>query len=418
MTTGAAPRFSADRLRAALGTRRSTAPPSVETHRYSALAANCPGEEVQTKVGPCYVAQWSFPLEHRHGDVSLADVLALDARGVACLTRQPGHAAPRNPVYLDTETTGLSGGVGTYAFLIGLGSIEGKRVVVRQYLMRDYDEEPALLEAVSAQLAQHDAVVTYNGKSFDIPLVETRFIAARRSHAPVPELHLDLLHPARRLLRGSLERCALGDVERTILRHHRQEDVPSWMIPSIYFSYLRDGDARLLGGVLEHNRDDILSLIAFAGWLGKVFSAPQEAALPSMVLTRVAATYESLGWVDDAMIALEYAISSATNGGHRAEAALQLARLLRATGAGSMAEKMWRVAAEHSALAIEALVAWAKYLEHEQRDYDGARAAVERALTHLQLDARRKLNTEPDPRRQALEHRLARIVRRRIRQRP
>jgi uncharacterized protein YprB with RNaseH-like and TPR domain len=149
-------------------------------------------------------------------------------------------------VFFDTETTGLSGGTGTYAFLIGLGTIEPDRVVVRQYVMRDYDEELALLEAVGNQLAQHDALVTYNGKSFDVPLIETRFIASRRPLDVIPPAHLDLLHPTRRLLRGQLDRCALSDVERAVLGFRRFEDLPSWMIPSVYFQFVREGDARLL----------------------------------------------------------------------------------------------------------------------------------------------------------------------------
>ena len=199
----------------------------------------------------------------------------------------PGIHPSKHPRALSFSTLrrlACSGGTGTYAFLVGLGAIEADRVIVRQYVMRDYDEELALLDAVSRQLAQHDAIVTYNGKTFDVPLMETRFIASRRSDHAIPSVHLDLLFSARRLLRGQLDRCALGDVERSVLGFHRIEDLPSWMIPSVYFQFVREADPRLLGGVLEHNRDDILSLVALTGWLARTYqSAPcmQSKARPS-----------------------------------------------------------------------------------------------------------------------------------------
>jgi uncharacterized protein len=412
MTAGAAPRLSVERLRAALGTQRpATVAPSPQ-RRYDDLEALYPGREIETDFGNCFVVEWSFPIEHRHGHEPLSGALELNDRGAACITRATGQPMPTRPVFFDTETTGLSGGTGTYAFLVGLGTIEQDRVIVRQYLMRDYDEEPAMLEAVSAQLAQHDAIVTYNGKSFDVPLIETRFIASRRSASAIPQAHLDLLYPSRRLLRGLLERCALGDVERHILGFRRVEDLPSWMIPSVFFQFLREGDARLLGGVLEHNRDDILSLLALTGWLGRVYQSPSESGLDARLCTRVARTYESIGRHDLAIRLLDETVASGDSGDSRAEAALHLARLRRGVGDGAAAERMWCVAAEHSILGIEALIAWAKYLEHERRDFRAAREIVERALVRAELRMKIAGRQAPDPLRQVLEHRRARLLRR------
>jgi uncharacterized protein YprB with RNaseH-like and TPR domain len=375
-----------------------------------------PGREIETDLGVCFMAEWVFPLDHRHGHERLASALNLDDCGAACIAKDASYAAPRRPLFFDTETTGLSGGTGTYAFLIGLGTIESDCVVVRQYVMRDYDEEPALLEAVGNQLAQHDAVVTYNGKSFDVPLIETRFIASRRSGGVIPPAHLDLLYPTRRLLRGQLDRCALSDVERAVLGVHRFEDLPSWMIPSVYFQFVREGDARLLGGVLEHNRDDILSLMALTGWLARTYQSSPGPNDDARLLIRVARTHAAIGWLDEAMRILAHVVDSTEPGDWRAEAALDLARLRRSAGLGSEAEPMWDVASGHSILGIEALIAWAKYLEHERRDFTRARQVVERALTSAELRARLAGVHHLDPLRQALEHRLARIVRRRARE--
>jgi uncharacterized protein len=411
MTTGAAPRLSVDRLRAALGTKPPTVAPPPR-RRHAALESMYPGREIETDLGACFMAEWIFPLNYRHGYEPLAGACALDDRGAACIARDANYTAPQQPVFFDTETTGLSGGTGTYAFLIGLGTIESDRVVVRQYVMRDYDEELALLEAVGSQLVQHDAVVTYNGKSFDVPLIETRFIASRHPGGVFPPAHLDLLYPTRRLLRGRLDRCALNEVERAVLGFCRFEDIPSWMIPSVYFQFVREGDARLLGGVLEHNRDDILSLMALTGWLARTYQSSPGPSDDARLLIRVARTHASIGWLDDAMRILAHVVDSTEPGDWRAEAAMDLARLRRSAGLGHEAEPMWDVAAGHSMLGIEALIAWAKYLEHERRDFERARQIVERALTWSELRARLAGVHYLDPLRQSLEHRLARIVRR------
>lgn len=413
MTTGAAPRITIDRLRAALG-RRSDAPAlRPPTHRHAALEQLYPGREVVTALGACFVVEWELPLSHRHGAIPLHQFNVLDSTGVACLTRSSEAQCPQAPLFLDTETTGLSGGTGTFAFLIGLGWIERERLIIRQFLMRDYDEEPALLQAVAERLVQHDALVTYNGKSFDQPLMETRFVAARRETAPMPAVHLDLLHPTRRLLRDRLERCTLSDVERGVLGHSREGDLPGWMIPSVYFQYVREADPRLIGGVLEHNRDDILSLVALAGWLGHTFQAPLESQLPPVTLNRVAVALTEQGRTAQAMAVFGHVVATATVGSdERADAALRLARLQRSEGQGVEAERHWRLAADHPRLGPEALVALAKYLEHERRDFAAAREIVERALVQVQLRAHREPSPEHDRQRAELEHRLARINRR------
>jgi uncharacterized protein YprB with RNaseH-like and TPR domain len=412
MTTVTAPRISADRLRTALGTRDPKRASQPAPRRHAALEALYPGREIANEYGRCFVAEWTFPLQHPHGRQPLEQALLLNDRGAACIGRASEYKAPQHPAFLDTETTGLSGGTGTYAFLVGIGSIEGDAAIVRQYFMRDYDEEPALLEAVSQQLARHDAVITYNGKTFDLPLIETRFIASRRSPHVIPPSHLDLLFPTRRLLRGILERCTLVDVERSVLQHHRVGDLPGWMIPSVYFQFVREGDPRLIGGVLEHNREDILSLFALTGWLCRVYQSPTESRRDARLLTRVSKTYELLGWRDEAIRVLSHAVTGVSSDDSRAEAALELARLHRIMGAGEDAERMWHVAAEHPALGLEALIAWAKYLEHERRDFGKARDVVDRALVRIQLRYGPSPDVAIDGVRQALEHRLARIVRR------
>ena len=159
--------------------------------------------------------------------------------------------APERLVYLDTETTGLAGGTGTCAFLIGIGTIEGTQFVVRQFFLRDYPEEKAILHALAEILDAFDGVVTYNGKTFDMPLLETRYALARLKSPFARLMHLDALHPSRRLWRLRLESCKLTDLESAVLGIEREGDVAGSEIPAIYFDYLRTGRcARLAAGVL------------------------------------------------------------------------------------------------------------------------------------------------------------------------
>src|SRR5438034_1333048 len=175
---------------------------------------------------------------------------------------------PKGPrlLYLDTETTGLAGGTGTYAFLVGVGFFDGDEFEVQQYFMRDLDDEPALLAALEPLLREVDGLVTYNGAGFDLPLLETRFVLARRRW-PGTIPHLDLLPAARRLWSARLSDCRLVTVELHALGFERAGDLPGALIPSVYFEYLRRKAPGELPRVFEHNRHDVLSLAALTGWV-------------------------------------------------------------------------------------------------------------------------------------------------------
>src|SRR5262249_46220814 len=162
--------------------------------------------------------------------------------------------------------------------MVGLAYFRGDRLLVRQFFMRHHAEEPAMLAALNQVLGRHEAVVTFNGKSFDVPLLLTRY-TANRQHAAVPtEIHLDLLHPARRFCREQLESCTLGTLERAALGHSRTPDIPSWMIAELYCRYLRGGDARSMVAMFEHNLHDVLSLVALACRLCRLLARPAESA--------------------------------------------------------------------------------------------------------------------------------------------
>ncbi len=192
---------------------------------------------------------------------------------------EPGHPeAARDPgqwLFLDTETTGLSGGTGTYAFLVGVGWWECGRFVVEQYFMRDHSEEPSLLAGVLGRLRRRPVLVTYNGKSFDWPLLETRFRMTRTAPGAGPLAHLDLLHPARRLWRHQLDSVALTRLETDVLGFRRGGDIPSETIPRIYFDFLRGGSHEGIADVLNHNRMDLRGLALLALRILDILADPE-----------------------------------------------------------------------------------------------------------------------------------------------
>jgi uncharacterized protein YprB with RNaseH-like and TPR domain len=191
---------------------------------------------------------------------------------------------PAHWLFLDTETTGLAGGSGTYPFLVGLAWWEGGGLQVEQFFMRDFGEEHALLLSLSKHLAQRRVLVTFNGKSFDWPLLETRYRMTRAIEPPTPAVHLDFLHPARQLWKSRLPSLRLGDLEREILRvslgsrldWSRDTDVDSSQIPEIYFNFVRHGTAHPLLPVLHHNQMDLRGLAAIAARILELLSLSRQ----------------------------------------------------------------------------------------------------------------------------------------------
>src|SRR6202034_2389657 len=184
---------------------------------------------------------------------------------------------PAKWCFLDTETTGLMGGSGTYAFLIGLGRITPQGFRVRQFFMRDYGEEPSVLSALAEHLKQFEVMITYNGRTYDQPLLETRY-RMTRLRPPFASLeHLDLLHGARRLWNLRFDSCRLVELENQILGVERQGDLPGELIPYVYLEYVRTHEIFRLMPVFHHNAIDILSLACLTAIVPRAFNAPYQA---------------------------------------------------------------------------------------------------------------------------------------------
>src|SRR5499427_1247780 len=207
-----------------------------------------------------------------------------------CRTRDevPSHrtrAALEDPdrwLFLDTETTGLAGGTGTYAFLIGLAWWDAGGLQVEQLFLRDFSEEYSLLQELAARIAERPVLVTFNGKTFDWPLLESRFTMTRCVKVPQLLAHLDLLHPARALWKLRLGSVRLVELERYVLDAsrlgwHREDEVISSLIPQLYFDYLRGGSPYPLAGVLKHNQMDLRGLATLFGKINSLLASRDEA---------------------------------------------------------------------------------------------------------------------------------------------
>ena len=219
------------------------------------------GQVVITPHGEHFETEKIWERHRRHGSVDISDLADLPEDLLDALSA--GAIASSHPTkwaFLDTETTGLAGGTGTYAFLIGVGSIDASGFRLRQFFMRDYGEEASLLWRLAEYLAGFDVLITYNGKAYDQPLLETRFRMARARHPFDRIQHLDLLFGARRLWKLRLESCRLVDLENRVLGVERLGDLPGSLIPYCYFDYLRSRRAMPLIPIFDHNATDILSL--------------------------------------------------------------------------------------------------------------------------------------------------------------
>ncbi len=252
-----------------------TLPPS--PRRQVALESVLPGVFHDAPSGRCWIVRTESPAGAHHGRLPLNAFLQVSPQALALLGGDPAIAsAPlADALFLDTETTGLSGGTGTMAFLVGLGFFEGERFCVLQLFLRDPGDEPAMLHFLADFLPRFRLLVTFNGRGFDLPILETRFILDRRPFPLAATPHLDLLPPARRLWREVLPSRALAALERDVLGVCRdQEDIPSGVIPLVYRDYLRTGDARELPRIFYHNRVDILSMVVLAARMGRAIADP------------------------------------------------------------------------------------------------------------------------------------------------
>ena len=335
-------------------------------------------------------------------------LFSLDARALARIGLSEAFL-PEKALFLDTETTGLSGGTGTVAFLAGLGRIEGRELIVRQYLMPSYAAEHQLMEAIAKEAALCDTVITFNGKSFDIPLLESRFVMCRMKSPFGAMRHLDLIHPARRTWKMRLKDCSLSNLEEKVLSLHRERDLSGSEVPARYFDFLKTGDFRLLEDVIDHNRQDIVSLSGLLVRLSGVYAAP---AVQTNMLDVFSAgrALEKQGDADEARTCYRRAAQAVplTDLSRLREARCtplakkSLSLMLRREGDIEGARELWLDMISHRQGGTFPFIELAKLSEHHDRDCRTALSYTRQAL---------QCATDADERAELL-HRAERLMRR------
>jgi len=324
--------------------------------------------------GEFFLAQQALPFGRPYGKRRIADVWAADLSPLNLFLESATLPASSQLLYLDTETTGLAGGTGTCAFLLGVGTLEGSQFVVRQFFLRDYPEEKAMLAALSERLGNYEGLVTFNGKTFDVPLLETRYAMARLKSPFTRLVHLDLLHPARRLWKLRLESCQLTNLEKKVLAVGRQGDVPGSEIPGIYFDYLRTGNARGLQPVFYHNSLDIISLatltVELARAVGDAGAQSLDSSLDLFSLSRI---FERAGATEESVSICRRAIEAGLPRSVEARALWQLASQHKRQRQYQQAVEVWEeLTRRRGEYTIEACEELAIHFEHRERDVRAA----------------------------------------------
>src|SRR5712671_6045032 len=295
---------------------------------------------------------------------------------------------PEKWLFLDTETTGLAGGTGTYAFLIGLAWWDAGGLQVEQFFMRDFTEEYSVLHELSARVAERPVLVTFNGKSFDWPLLENRFTMTRSIAVPRLAAHLDLLHPARALWKLRLGSVRLVELERQVLDAarlgwHRQDDVLAALIPQHYFDYLRGGPAEPLAAVVRHNQMDLRGLAALVGKIDALLTSGVGDEVHSLDLFGLSRYLQRRGNSQRAHFACTQAIDLGLPKEYDRQARRELALSAKRRGEHEQAAKLWHELADDESLGVYASVQLAIYYERRAKRLETALEFARLALTKI-----------------------------------
>jgi len=381
--------------------RCAPATPVAGVPRPRGKRTDLPGEVRETRRGPVLVCARNYPASYRHGRVPAEGYRAAgDALAVLAADRRLAGLAPEGALFLDTETTGLSGGTGTLPFLVGLGWLEvDGRFCVEQLFCRDPSEEAAQLELLADRLGRSSHLITFNGRAFDMPLVNTRFVMNGIRNPGFDLPHLDLLHVARRVFGRRLSDRSLKSLESAVLGFEREGDIPGHAIPGAYVDYLRGGPPDSMAAVLDHNAWDLVALAALGSVLEEMYRSPEavEHAADQLGLARAA-----LAAGEEEAASGHLAHASATGGEEEGlDARRMAARAAARRRDHQRAADLWADVIRCRPGDGEAHLSLAKHFEHRARD-------LERALHHALLSS----GAEND---EASAHRVARIERKRKR---
>src|SRR5215469_18537691 len=286
-------------------------------------------------------------------------------------------------LFLDTETTGIAGGTGTYPFLVGVAWWDAGGLEIEQFFMREQSEEHSLLVALAERIAERPVLISFNGKSFDWPLLETRYRMTRVIKPPALRAHIDFLHPARNLWRLRLGSVRLAELEKHVLGWNRNDDLLSEFIPQIYFDFLRGGSPDPLVPIFDHNQMDLRGLAGLAVRVMQVLSDAENLGQDGLELFGVSRICEKRGEHIRARNLYEKSIASILPTETDRTARRSLARLAKRQGDFALACELWTDATGNSQHGYDAYEQLAIYYEHRARDLEQARQIVQQALGEL-----------------------------------
>jgi len=329
----------------------------------------------ETAHGPSFRVVKVYPTGSRHGSNGLSEWLSLNPAtlGSVGMDNALSRTDIRRFVFLDTETTGLGAGTGTFAFLVGIGFFNDQDgFEIHQFFLRDPAEELAMLTLLHEIIWPEGGLVTFNGRTFDMPLLADRFIMSRmRTHITrLP--NLDLLHPARKLWKRRLESCRLSALEIDILGLGRtHDDVPGHLIPYLYRDYLRTGNAHEMTRVLYHNEQDILSMVSLGVIMSRAFEQPHAPTMHLDDRLSLARWYAQRGMLSECEAAYRAVLDDCDNEERRYDALTGLASMLKRTGRAEEAVSLWEYLADLK-LDISGYEELAKHYEWQARDFKRA----------------------------------------------
>jgi uncharacterized protein len=345
------------------------------------------GKLIETPFGETILVRRHYPAEHRHGTMPLSTLFHRAHLIPAIPGRESGSPlrglSISDFLFLDTETTGLSGGAGTSAFLIGAGFFEGGELKIHQHFMRDFNEEKAMLYLFSTLLGRARGLVTFNGRCFDVPLIDQRFILnkSRLNLRALP--HLDLLYPSRRLFKGLFSDCRLVTLEKHVLEMKRHGDVDGSLIPACYFEYIRTGKSEMIEQIFSHNRHDIITLVALMAAIAGLIDTPLKQSGARLV--KLGRFHQEIGDTGLGRECLESALQGSLEKKEKMEAARHLSLQYRREKRYDDAARLWKIMAEETPHQDPfPFIELAKYYERRKKNLNKAIEMTKRALAAIE----------------------------------
>ncbi len=366
--------------------------------------------KAENQHGPFFLREKTFPLDFSHGGCTLNDYFRISHKDIEYINNRKIESVidPKHFLFFDSETTGLAGGSGTYAFLCGFGYFDNDSFVVKQFFMREHQHEYAYLYEIQKLLKQFNGITSFNGKSYDIPLLKTRFIL-NRIDLPIDEIeHIDLLHTARRLWKKTIGPCSLGNIEKSILGFSRQNDVEGANVPKLFFNYLKNGDEESIKPVFKHNVIDILSMVAIIVASSNAFQSfiptrhTNITTADSIALARAFSTFNNIDGMQKLL-----------NGPleHKSpELLMEISLYLKRYKKLDQAVILWEHLVTRSDYNEFAYTELAKYWEHTSNNYSKALDIVDRAIKREAIRKELGLQVENSMFKEDWQHRKKRLL--------